>query len=97
MDLYVIQRRYAWATPEDLQAAAARSAAEGDRPGSGVRWIRSYVVQEDSGALGTVCLYQADSPEAIRTHAAASDMPAQGITPVVDTVVVRPDPVAAAA
>ena len=89
MDLYVIQRRYAWATPEDLQAAAARSAAAGDRPGSGVRWIRSYVVGEDSGALGTVCIYEAESPEAIRAHAAASEMPAQGISPVIDTVVVR--------
>jgi len=97
MNLYVIQRRYAWTTPEELQAAAERSAAEGDRPGSGVRWIRSYVVQEDGGELGTVCLYEAESPAAIRAHAAASRMPAQGITPVVETVVVRPDPVAATA
>jgi uncharacterized protein DUF4242 len=92
MNLYVIQRRYAWTTADDLAAAAARSTEQGDRPGSGVRWIRSYVVEEDSGGLGTVCLYEAESPEAIRAHAAASEMPAQEITRVADTVVVRPDP-----
>ena len=57
-----------------------------------MRWIRSYVVSEDDGTLGTVCIYQAVSPEAIRDHAARTDMPADEITPVADTVVVRPDP-----
>lgn len=97
MDLYVIRRRNAWATAEDLQATAARSTAEGDKEGSGVRWIRSYVVLEDDGQLGTVCIYQAESPEAIRAHAAAAGMPADEITPVADTVIVREDPVAVAA
>ena len=69
MNLYAIRRRDGWATPEDLQAAAARSAELGDKPGSGVRWIRSYVVAEESGDLGTVCIYEAESPEAIRAHA----------------------------
>jgi hypothetical protein len=96
MDLYVIHRRNAWATPDELKAAAERSAAEGDKEGSGVRWIRSYVISETSGELGTVCLYEAESPEAIRAHAAKVPMPADEVIPVVDTVVVRPDPVAAA-
>jgi sporulation protein YlmC with PRC-barrel domain len=94
MQLFVIRRRNGWATAEDLQAAAARSTAEGDKPGSGVRWIRSYVVGEDNGDLGTVCIYEAESPEAIRTHAGRVGMPADEITPVGDTVIVRPDPVA---
>src|SRR4051794_36061025 len=93
MDLYAIRRRTAWTTPEELEATAARSAEEGDKPGSGVRWIRSYVVTEDSGELGTVCIYEAESPDAIRAHAAATEMPADEITAVADTVVVRPDPV----
>ena len=67
----------------------------GDKPGSGVRWIRSYVVPEEDGKVGTVCIYQADSPETIRAHAAASAMPANEIERVLDTVIVRPDPVAA--
>jgi hypothetical protein len=92
MDLYGIHRRNGWASPEDLQAAAKRSTAEGDKDDSGVRWIRSYVIAEESGELGTFCVYEADSPEAIRAHAGAADLPADEIVPIVDTVIVRPDP-----
>jgi hypothetical protein len=92
MDLYVIIRRNGWASPSDLEEAAARSTAEGDKDGSGVRWIRSYVLAEESGDVGTVCIYEADSPEAIRAHAAAADLPVDEVIPVADTVIVRPDP-----
>jgi sporulation protein YlmC with PRC-barrel domain len=97
MDLYVIIRRNGWATPQDLEAAAERSTAEGDKDGSGIRWIRSYVLAEESGEVGTVCIYEAESPEAIRAHADAADLPVDEIVPVADTVVVRPDPAPAAA
>ncbi|MFL5840337.1 MAG: nickel-binding protein [Thermoleophilaceae bacterium] len=97
MDLYVIRRRHGWRTGEELQEAAERSRLEGDKEGSGVRWIRSYVVAEESGELGTVCIYQAESPDAVLAHAAAAGLPADEITKVVDTVLVRPDPVPAAA
>ena len=96
MDLYVIVRRNGWASPEDLEAAAARSTAEGDKQGSGVRWIRSYVASEESGEVGTFCVYEADSPEAIRAHADAAELPVDEIVPVADTVIVRPDPSPAA-
>ena len=92
MQLYAIRRRNGWATADDLKAAAERSTAEGNKPGSGVRWIRSYVLAEESGELGTFCVYEADSPEAIRAHAEASDLPVDEIIPVADTVIVRPDP-----
>jgi Protein of unknown function (DUF4242) len=92
MNLYVIVRRNGFASPEDLQQAAARSTAEGDKDGSGVRWIRSYVVSEDSGELGTFCIYEAESPDAIRAHARAATLPVDEIVPVADTVVVRADP-----
>jgi len=96
MNLYVILRRNGWATPDDLKQAAEKSAAEGDKEGSGVRWIRSYVISEESGELGTVCIYEGESPEAIRKHAASVPMPADEVIPVADTVVVRPDPAPAA-
>jgi hypothetical protein len=92
MDLYVIRRRNGWKTAADLEAAAAKSTAEGDKDGSGVRWIRSYVVSEENGDLGTVCIYEADSPETIRSHAERVGMPADEITAVADTVIVRADP-----
>lgn len=97
MNLYVIVRRNGFASPENLQEAAARSTRDSDKDGSGVRWIRSYVVSEQSGELGTFCIYEADSPEAIRAHADAADLPVDEIVPVADTVVVRPDPAPVAA
>jgi hypothetical protein len=93
MDTYVIRRRNGWKTPEELEAAAAKSRSVGDEEMSDdIRWIRSYVVSEDDGGLGTVCIYQASSPEAIRDHASRVGMPADEITLVADTVLVRPDP-----
>lgn len=94
MQLYGIQRRNGWTSAEDLEATAKRSGEEGDKPDSGVRWIRSYVLSEESGELGTFCIYEADSPEAIRAHAEATEMPADEIVPIADTVIVRPDPAA---
>jgi len=93
MDTYVILRRGGWRSGEDLEAAAARSLAVGDEEmPDDIRWIRSYVMAEEDGSLGTVCIYQASSPEAIRAHAAEADLPLTEIIPVADTVVVRPDP-----
>ena len=92
MQTYLILRRGGWATAQDLKATAARSAAEGDRMPDDIRWIRSYVIAETDGTVGTVCIYQASSPEAIREHARRAAMPADEIVPVADTVVVRPDP-----
>ena len=92
MDLYVILRRNGWKSGDELETAAGRSTAEGDKDDSGVRWIRSYVLAEESGGLGTVCIYEADSPEAIRAHASAAGLPADEIIKVADTVIVRPDP-----
>jgi Nickel responsive protein SCO4226-like len=92
MELYGIRRRGWWASAEELEAGAARSSEEGDKPDSGVRWIRSYVLQEDDGRLGTYCIYEAESPEAIRKHAEAAGFGANEINAVLDTVIVRPDP-----
>jgi thiamine biosynthesis protein ThiC len=93
MQTYVILRRSGWKSPQDLEAAAARSADVGDNQMSDdIRWIRSYVLEEGAGSVGTVCIYQASSPEAIREHASRADLPVDEIIPVVDTVLVRPDP-----
>jgi hypothetical protein len=98
MDLYVILRRSGWGSGPELEEAAARSkrTADEDMPDD-VRWIRSYVLDESAGSLGTVCIYEASSPEAIRAHAASADLPVSEIIRVADTVVVRPDPAPARA
>lgn len=95
MDLYAIRRRSQWADAGELELTAAKSTAEGEKMSDDVRWIRSYVVTEEDGRLGTVCLYEATSPEAIRQHAENTGMSADEIDAVVDTVVVREDPVPA--
>ncbi len=94
MKTYVILRRGGWRSPEELSAAAARSTAVGNEEmPDDIRWIRSYVMSEpDAGGLGTVCIYQATSPEKIREHAERADLPVTEIIEVADTVIVRPDP-----
>jgi sporulation protein YlmC with PRC-barrel domain len=92
METYVILRRNGWRTADDLAAAAERSTAEGSRMSEDIAWIRSYVLAERDGSLGTVCIYQASSPEAVRAHAAAAGLPVDEIVKVADTVIVRPDP-----
>ena len=97
MELYAILRRGGWRTAEDLQEAAARSTAESEEMPDDVRWIRSYVLAEPDGTVGTVCIYQASSTDAIHEHARRADLPVDEIIPVSDVVLVRPDPVAAGA
>jgi Protein of unknown function (DUF4242) len=93
MQLYAIVRRDGFRDGPDLQEAAARSTRVGDEEmPDQVRWIRSYVLDESSGQLGTLCIYEASSPEAIRDHAARADLPVDEIIAIADTVVVRPDP-----
>ena len=98
MKTYVILRRNGWKTAADLGAAAERSRQVGDEEMSDdISWIRSYVLEEADGTVGTVCIYQASSAEAVREHAARAGLPADEVIPVADTVLVRPDPTPAAA
>lgn len=93
MNLYAILRRNGWKTPDDLHAAAARSKKVGDTEmPNDVRWIRTYVIAEADGTLGTVCVYEATSPEAIEKHANRAELALSEIRPIVDTVIVRADP-----
>jgi len=93
MNTYALLRRHGWRSPEDLEAAALRSRQVGDEQmPEDVRWIRSYVLVETDGTLGTVCIYLATDPEAVRRHAETADLPVDEILPVADTVIVRPDP-----
>jgi hypothetical protein len=63
MQLYAIIGRDGFADEPDLQAAAARSTRVGDEEmPDDIRWIRSYVLNEASGRVGTLCIYEASSP-----------------------------------
>jgi sporulation protein YlmC with PRC-barrel domain len=93
MNTYAIRRLEAWKSPEELEQIAARSKeiADSEFPDD-IRWIRSYVIAEEDGTLGTVCIYQASDREAVRKHAHRVGMPADVIMDVADLVVIRPDP-----
>src|SRR5262249_27328721 len=76
MKLYVIRRPSAWANAKELETIGARSAKIGNEEMSDtVRWIRTYVVQEPDGRLGSFCIYEAKEPQAIREHARRVGMP----------------------
>jgi hypothetical protein len=95
MQTYVILRRRGFGSPGDLEKAAERSTKAGDEMADDIRWIRSYVLDEEEG-VGTVCVYQASSPEAIHKHAENAVLPVDEIIPVLDTVIIREDPQPAA-
>jgi hypothetical protein len=95
MDTYVIVRRNGWRSADEFRVAAERSSAVGEEMSDDVAWLRSYVLEECDGTVGTVCVYQASSPEAIRTHAAAAELPVDEIVRVAGTEVERLDPIPA--
>jgi hypothetical protein len=93
MQLYAIIRRGGWANAQELEEAAARSRQVGDQEmPDRIRWIRSYVTAEQDGRVGTICIYEAASPEAIREHASKARLPVDEVVPIAATVIVRDDP-----
>jgi Protein of unknown function (DUF4242) len=93
LNLYAILRRSGWKSPGDLEEAASRSRKVGDEEmPDEIRWIRSYVLEEGGGSVGTFCVYEATGPEAIRKHADVADLPVDEIIPIADTVLIREDP-----
>jgi hypothetical protein len=86
MEVYVIARRNVWRTPDELHNAVSRAMSESERMAD-VRWIRSYVLAESDGSLGTMCIFEATGPEAIRRHAYAAGWPVDEIVAIADTLV----------
>jgi hypothetical protein len=94
---YIVLRRRGWPTVDALREAAKRAESAVDRTPEDVSWIRSYFLAESDGSVGTVCIYQATSPEAIRAHSARARLPVDEIVAVAEAIVVEPDPVETAA
>jgi hypothetical protein len=93
METFVIFHRSAWETKEEVDAAAAVSGrVEDEEMSDQVRLIRSYVLDEEDGTLGTISVYQAVDEDAIMEHAQRAELPADEVIPVVDTVIARDDP-----
>jgi len=93
METFVILRRGAWKEESDLEDAAEESTRVADEEMSDqVKWIRSYVLEEEDGTLGTVCIYQAEDEDAIMEHAQRAGLPADEVLRVADTIIARDDP-----
>jgi hypothetical protein len=93
MELYMVRRTSAWVDTAELEMTAAESARVGNEEmPDKVRWIRSYVIKEADGRLGTCCIYEAVDADAIREHARCVGMPGDDVLPIAATVVVRADP-----
>lgn len=93
MNTYIIRRRSAWLTSDELERAAGRSSRVGDQEmPDRVRWLRSYIVEERDGRLGSVSIYQAVDIDALREHSQRAGLPCEEVIPIRTTAIVRPDP-----
>lgn len=92
MQLYIIRRRSICANEKELEAISAESKQVGEEMADRLRWIRSYAIKEDDGRIGSVCIYQASDPEAIREHGRRVGAYSEEFQPVTTTAVVRDDP-----
>ena len=78
----MILRRCGWREPDELHEALKRASDESERLEVG--WLRSYVLAEVDGTLGTLCVYDAPSPEIVRLHAYHAGLPVDEIVAVAD-------------
>jgi len=92
MELYVIRRRGIWSDEDQLVATNQKSLQVGEDMKDRLRWIRSYAVTEDDGRIGSVCIYEARDPEAVREHGRRIGAPSDEIQVVRGSVVKQPDP-----
>ena len=88
MNEYGVLRRGGWHSYADLAAALERAAHVADEQfPDDLRWLRSYVLNEDRGQAGTFCVYEAISPEAIRRHPAHARLPVDEIVAIAGTLI----------
>jgi hypothetical protein len=96
LETFVVLRRSAWQTHDELEAARARATAGVERAAETIRWLRSYDIAETDGKFGWICVYEAATPEAIRHHATAAALPIDEILKVAGAFVERLCPAATA-
>lgn len=80
MPIFVIERRFA----EELEASAeAIDGINRINAEEGVRWLYSFL---SSDKRKTYCLYEAESPEAIRRAAVRAGLPADVVVEVTERI-----------
>ena len=91
MQTYLVVRRSAWPSLEEQREADARSTLEAARMAEEIASIRSIALEERDRTIGSVCIFEASSPEAVRRHAAAAGLPVDEIVKVAGAAVARED------
>ena len=84
MQTYLVVRRSAWLSEQAQRDADAR-AAEAAHTFDDIACVYGYVLEECDRTLGSICIVEATSPEAVRRHAAAADLPVDEIVRVAAT------------
>ncbi|GAB7146528.1 DUF4242 domain-containing protein [Mycobacterium riyadhense] len=80
MPIFMIERNYAAALEPSLDTVDGINRINSQE---GVRWLYSFL---SADKRKTYCLYEAPSPEAIRTAAARAGLPADVIVEVTDRI-----------
>jgi Protein of unknown function (DUF4242) len=78
--IFMVERNYAEALEPSLEAADGINRINAEE---GVRWLYSFL---SADKRKTYCLYEAPTPEAIRTAAVRAGLPADAIVEVRDRV-----------
>ena len=78
MPIFMVERNYADELEPSIEAADGINRINAEE---GVRWLYSFL---SADKRKTYCLYEAPSPEAIRTAAARAGLPADVIVEVTD-------------
>ena len=81
MTRYLVERTFpdGLAIPVNNEGAQVCLTVVGNNAADGVTWIHSYVTPDKKKSF---CIYDAPSPEAIRTAAKRNNLPVDTITPV---------------
>lgn len=81
MPRYIVERTFpdGLSIPADMQGAQVCLRVVDNNAQDTVTWVHSYVTQDKSK---TFCVYDAPSPEAIRSAAARNGLPVDRITEV---------------
>lgn len=93
MKKYAVIRKKAWRDAAALERAASRSSRVGNEEmPDRVRWLRSYICEEEDGSLGSVCIYEAADRDAVFEHARRADMACDNVIPIARTVIINDEP-----
>lgn len=91
MPTYLVNRPGIAAGAAELDAALTRlrSFEEKNPDALRARWMHSYALAHADGRFGLACVFEADSAQALRRHAAQTALAAREILPVATTLELR--------